>query len=288
MCEASFVTVFLVQVSGDKSTHKETGANWWWQEPIEKGVYINYGWKSRPRGVPEVWKKMQVGDKILIYCTTNVKPFSQTLSHIFTVRKVERKDQKATAHLGDKVQLKPGMPLDVIEQKAESRELSEEMRKCGGQGFNICEVDQSDLEMVMKWSESSKERKEGIEVSREGDLRTYLMQHPERIEKGLRLVTDFQEILPEGAGIPDVVCKDENDNYVAIELKADEADYTALGQVVSYKGAIIKKTNQKVRGIIVALGFDEKIRFGAEVTDSQGLRMAELKKYLLNFDLENA
>jgi hypothetical protein len=26
------------------------------------GEGLNYDWKSRPRGVPEVWKKLQVGD----------------------------------------------------------------------------------------------------------------------------------------------------------------------------------------------------------------------------------
>jgi len=283
---ATPMAVFLVQVSGGESTHKKTGVKSWWQEPIEKGVYINYDWRTRPRGVGDTWKRIQEGDRLLIYCTADVQSFSQMVSHVFTVKKVELSDEKAVAYLADKIELKLGMPLDIIREKTESGELSEGMAMCGGQGFNIRQVEDSDLDVIMKWSESGM-AKQSIEVSRESDLRRYLTEHPERIERGMTLVSDFQEILPEGAGIPDLICRDEKGKYVAVELKAGQAEYDALGQVVSYKGAIISKTKSNVRGIIVASGFDDKIRFGAQIIDSQGLRLAELKKYSMNFDLED-
>ncbi|MQY60469.1 hypothetical protein GH153_01335 [bacterium] len=47
------MAVFLIQVSGEESTHDETEAKWWWQEPIEEGVYINYGWKR----LKDVWER---------------------------------------------------------------------------------------------------------------------------------------------------------------------------------------------------------------------------------------
>lgn len=93
--------------------------------------------------------------------------------------------------------------------------------------------------------------------------------------------------MPEGAGIPDLICKDKDGNYVVVEFKAGEAGYDALGQLVSYKGAVIEKINGVVRGIIVASKFDPKILFGAEIIDSRKVRLAEFKKYSLYFDLED-
>lgn len=279
------MTVFVIQVSGGETTHKETGAKYWWQEPIEKNVYINYDWDKK-QVMTDAWKNIKEGDKVIVYCTSNVEPYPSQLSHVFSVWKVELSSEKAKLYLKDKKELRQPMSRDEILEKVESRELSEGMGRCGSQGFNIWQVAESDTDVVQRWSES-REIEEGTEISREIDLQKHLMKHPEKIEAGLRVV-DPEKLLPEGAGIPDIVCKDSGDNYVVVELKAGQAGYDALGQIVSYRGALVKKTGAKVRGIIVASDFDPKIRFGTDITDSQGVKLVELKKYSVNFDLKNA
>lgn len=273
------LSVFLIQVSGDESTHDETKSEWWWQEPIEEEIYINYGWKR------EIWESIKEGDKVLVYCTGDVEPYPKQLSHVFTVKKVELSDEKAVLSLGEKRELTPGVPLDLIREKIDSKELSEKMKGCGTQGFNIKKIEDSDIDAVLKWTESSRELDEGIEVSKESDLQRYFTSHPNKIEEGLQNI-DPQDVLPEGAGIPDLVCKDREGKYVAIELKAGEASYDALGQIVSYMGAIRKKTGGNVRGIIVAATIDSKIRFGSEILAFEGIKMLKFKKYSLRFDVE--
>ena len=279
------MAVFLIQVSGGESTHSETKASKWWQEPIEEGVYIHHYWKNRRE--TSLWEGIREGDKVLTYCTGSVEPYPFCISHVFAVEKVELGDENAVLHLGEKTELKRGMSLEVIREKVESGELSEKMKNCGIQGFNMGEVEDSDLDTILKWTESSREFIEEIEISRESDLHRYFRTSPEKIDEGLKIV-ESEDVLPEGAGIPDLVCRDRNGNYVVIEFKAGEASYDALGQLVSYKGAVKKKTLGVVRGIIIASRFDPKIQFGAEIVDSDGLQMATFKRYSLRFDLEDA
>lgn len=152
------------------------------------------------------------------------------------------------------------------------------MRKCGTQGFNIGKIEESDLETIMRWSDLGRESEEQVEIKRESVMQKYFTVNPSRIEEGFVLV-DPNDVLPEGAGIPDIVGKDSNDNYVVVELKPKIAGYEALGQLISYKGAIKEKTGELVRGIIIASDFDNKIKFGANMFDSDGIHLAELKKY---------
>ena len=118
-------------------------------------------------------------------------------------------------------------------------------------------------------------------------MQEYFEAHPDEIEKGIRLITNYDEVLPDGTGIPDLIGVDKDGNYVVVELKAGEAGYDALGQVVSYKSAVKKKTGQKVRAILIAHDFDPKITFVPEVYDSDNIRLVELKKYRLKFEVED-
>jgi hypothetical protein len=214
-----------------------------------------------------------------------VVPFPKQISHLATITKVEHDEEKAVMHLKTE-KLQRGVPYEIISEKVESGELSKGMRKCGTQGFNIGEVEESDLEQIRRWSESTEVR-EGIAVSREQDLREYLTKHPEKIEEGLKIIEEPKELLPEGAGIPDLVCIDKGGNYVVVELKAGESDRAALGQLVGYKGAVGKKTGKNVRGILIAHDLDPKIIFAADIVDSRGIRLVEFKKYQLSFNIED-
>jgi len=285
------MATFLIQVSGDRSEHKETEANYWWEEPIKEHVYINYGWKDKSREMREAWERVKEGDKILIYCTGNVKPHPKQISHVAEVEKVERTDEKAVMNLKEVRKLPRGVPLDVIREKVEIGELSGNMRRCGTQGFNICEVEDSDYETILKLAEKLTETTElteaNVRAEKERELQEYFEAHPDEIEKGIRLITNYDEVLPDGTGIPDLIGVDKDGNYVVVELKAGEAGYDALGQVVSYKSAVKKKTGQKVRAILIAHDFDPKITFVPEVYDSDNIRLVELKKYRLKFEVED-
>jgi len=277
------MAVFLIQVSGGKSEHEETKAEYWWEEPIKEKVYINYDWKDR-KEMREAWEKVKKGDKVLIYCTGNVKPYPKQISHIAEVEEVELTNEKAIMRFSKVEKLPRGVPLDVIREKIESGELSEKMKKCGTQGFNICEVEESDLEVILKLAKTTDI---GVRAERERELQEYFEAHPERIEEGLRIVDNYDDVLPEGAGIPDLICVDKDGNYVVVEFKAGEASYDALGQVISYKSAIKKKTGRKVRAILIAHEFDSKIMFATELLDSDGIKLVEFKRYRLKFELED-
>ncbi len=111
----------------------------------------------------DIWEKIreEVRDrvKVLIYCTGNVKPYPGQIRHIATVAKVVIKevpgDEKAEMHFEEIKELPSGVSHKTIKEKVKSGELSEGMKRCGQQGFNIGEVEESDLERILEWSGST-------------------------------------------------------------------------------------------------------------------------------------
>ncbi len=163
------MAVFLIQVNGGnckEKKHCDTEAKYLWEEPIKYKVYINYNWKQWEEQ-KSVWKKIKFlfekkGDKVLkvlIYCTGNVKPYPKQIRHIAIVAKVVIKevpsDEKAEMHFEEIKELPSGVSLKTIKEKVKSGELSEGMKRCGQQGFNIGEVEESDLERILEWSGST-------------------------------------------------------------------------------------------------------------------------------------
>lgn len=127
---------------------------------------------------------------------------------------------------------------------------------------------------------------EGIEekefaLSVERDIQNYIANNPESLEKGLRIqekeyVTTIGRI--------DILCIDKNSNYVVIEIKAGTADISTFGQISSYIGAIQRDLakGQRVRGIIVANDFDEKLKIAISTNP-----LISLKKYNVNFQFRD-
>jgi hypothetical protein len=100
----------------------------------------------------------------------------------------------------------------------------------------------------------------GISVSMEKDLQRFISINIDTIEPGLTIYPDGLEysVL---TGRIDILCKDKNDNFVVIELKAGKANLDAYGQIKSYIAALkndIAK-NSKIRGFIIARDFDDKL-----------------------------
>jgi hypothetical protein len=91
----------------------------------------------------------------------------------------------------------------------------------------------------------------------EKDIETLYCSHPEKIEKGL-VVENRQ--FPTPIGRIDILCKSQKDEYVVVEIKADEARDSVFGQILRYIGWIhrnIDGARDNVRGIIVASKFPE-------------------------------
>lgn len=116
-------------------------------------------------------------------------------------------------------------------------------------------------------------------ISIEKDLQIYLSNRLNELEAGLTLIgTEYETT----AGFIDIFCKDRNGNYVVIETKAGKARDAALGQILGYIGALIEnEIKEKVRGILVASEFDNRIILASKVLDN-----ITLTKYSLNFTFD--
>jgi len=126
-------------------------------------------------------------------------------------------------------------------------------------------------------------------ISVERDLRKYLIHNLSSLERGLRLYQDQDRTgeeypIESGRMRIDILAKDDQDNFVVIELKAGVADLSTFGQISAYLGWIKDNLarNSNVRGIIVASDFDEKIRYALKLTPN-----IKLKKYKLKFEFED-
>jgi RecB family endonuclease NucS len=126
-----------------------------------------------------------------------------------------------------------------------------------------------------------------VTLSLERDLQEYLSRDLSQLEPGLQLYTEHEltgrEVSTE-AGKIDILAKDKKDALVVIELKASQASYSALGQILSYVASIKSELGAKsVRGIIVADDFDKKLTLAVtEVPD------VSLIRYKVRFDFEKA
>lgn len=120
--------------------------------------------------------------------------------------------------------------------------------------------------------------------SLEYDLENSLIGNLEQLEKGLRLYEkdgmSGQQVDAKVAGRIDILAVDSNDDLVVIELKAGEADRQVCGQIQAYMGWIKENLagEKKVRGIVIASDFTERLLYAAKVVP--GLR---LKRYQISF-----
>jgi hypothetical protein len=79
-----------------------------------------------------------------------------------------------------------------------------------------------------------------------------------------------------GIGRTDLICLDEHDNFVVLELKAVHSSDSVVGQILRYMGYIREnwaEKNKKVRGIILTPSYDEQLRLAAKEAGIQVLRV---------------
>lgn len=125
-----------------------------------------------------------------------------------------------------------------------------------------------------------------IGVSVEKDLRRYLVMDLESLEPGLQLFSGnggTGEEYSTDVGRIDILAVDKDKNLVVIELKAGDANSSAYGQISAYMGWVQQKLakGKKVRGIIVANNFDDKLKYAVALHPD-----ISLKKYELRFEFK--
>jgi len=80
-----------------------------------------------------------------------------------------------------------------------------------------------------------------------------------------------------GVGRTDLICRDEEGNYIVLELKAVPSSDNVIGQILRYMGYIrenwAEKEGKKVKGIVLAPAFDEQLRLAAKEADIKVLRL---------------
>jgi len=116
-------------------------------------------------------------------------------------------------------------------------------------------------------------------ISLEKDLRDYLANYPNRIERGLKLVEkefDTKEI-----GRIDLLLTDKKGYDVVVELKKGRKSDDVVGQLSRYMGWVMKNRNKKARGIIIVSEPDEKLAYS--ILPFKG--MVKTKYYRVRFEI---
>ena len=109
------------------------------------------------------------------------------------------------------------------------------------------------------------EEVESIERAQvEKDIETFYYGNLGLLEKGLVIVKENGRQFPTPIGRIDLLCKSKENEYVVVEIKADEARDSTFGQILRYIGWVhrnIEEAKDKVRGIILASKFPETARY---------------------------
>jgi hypothetical protein len=119
-------------------------------------------------------------------------------------------------------------------------------------------------------------RKFGLERELQYALRASISQ----FERGLTIVDGGTECKV-AAGYIDILAKDQDGNWVIIELKAEIARAPSIAQILAYMGCIKRERGGNVRGLLVANEFEERVKYAAEAVPN-----LELRKYGYRFQFE--
>lgn len=116
----------------------------------------------------------------------------------------------------------------------------------------------------------------------EAHLRDYLAKHLDRVEQGLDLYIDDDGSggveFRTDIGIIDILCTDQDDGFLVIELKVSRGPDDVAGQVLRYVNWVRRHiaNGRRVRGLIIARSISEKILYSIESDPLVSAREYEL------------
>ncbi|TET89588.1 MAG: DUF1016 family protein [Methanomassiliicoccales archaeon] len=284
--------VYLVQVSGHRSTHG-LGAERWADEPLKLGLYGV--WRSGQG--KKIFRQIQKGDYVLLYCTGNVDEYPNQIRHIYEV--VERggildehdKLKERVVWLKTHRLLRRGLERQTIHVMAKKGDLSPNMMKCGGHGFNVYQVEWKDYLRILEWDKNQNPQI-AVQLS-ERELSDYIL--------GMRIL----ELIPEyrgyelhrntngkigvrykidGGEVDLLFHKKKTDDLLVVELKVGEIEMKHTNQVKRYVDRLRRQNRNKgsVFGLLVGRHCPGKLKSRIEELESGGIRVAT---YAINLEV---
>jgi len=115
----------------------------------------------------------------------------------------------------------------------------------------------------------------------EADLRKFLANNPEAIEKGLVLIDDGEEYDTHEVGRIDLLLEDSTGNHVVVELKRRRTGDQVVGQILRYIGWVQENLNPKVRGIIIIGEPYDKLEYAHKPIKN----FVKIKYYRVKFEI---
>ena len=114
----------------------------------------------------------------------------------------------------------------------------------------------------------------------EADLQRALRRNISQLEPGLTIVDGGREDQVD-AGYVDILCRDNRNSLVVVELKAGVAKASVVAQALAYMATAADKHGGEVRGIIVASDFEPRVRHAVRATPNLALKRY---RYSFRFD----
>ena len=182
----------------------------------------------------------------------------------------------STSSSGDEIKWFTGdnRPLNPNELEANLKEIIDQYKKAAS--IQIEDVS-SPLNQGMFYLESQ--------------LEEFIIENWEQTELGQKydLIKEDGELVSQqyhtDVGIIDILAKDKvNKNHVVIELKKGQTSDKTIGQLTKYMGWIKKhKNDDKVKGIIIAGKYDEKLFYAAKMVPNAEVFLYEVLFRLKEF-----
>ena len=134
---------------------------------------------------------------------------------------------------------------------------------------------------VQDGDEISDSSSQEFTFSLESDLQRALRANIEQLESGLQIIDGGTERTV-GAGRIDITAEDSGGNLVVVELKAVQAEYGHVAQLLSYMGSIENPHAKPIRGVLVAPSFHHRTIDAAKAVPN-----ISLKAYTVQFTFED-
>lgn len=167
---------------------------------------------------------------------------------------IKKQDSAILVHGPDNYQPKnwqPEVDSYSVEIDGEHNHLVLEAKRTNPEEVVEIRFEEIELVTVDQMVDKSELKIAGHEV----DIHESIEEEPEIVEEGLKVVERERET---PAGFIDVFARDENDNYVVIEVKRNP-DYNTVLQLQRYVDEIDEEFAGNIRGILVAPKMTDKV-----------------------------